>query len=58
MTEYYYLDSRGRLLGSLMAFTFRDAHAWLAKQGISYDTVTKFRPRVRKSRERRLREAA
>jgi hypothetical protein len=54
MTEFYYLDREGRLLGSLQAFTFRDAHAWLAMQGIPYHVVTKFRPKVRKGRERRL----
>lgn len=55
MTEFYYLDSDGRLLGSIMAFTFRDAHAWLAMQGIRYHSVTKYPPRVRKSRDRRRR---
>jgi predicted alpha-1,6-mannanase (GH76 family) len=54
MTEYFYLDRDGRLLGSVNAFTFRDAHAWLAMQNIRYDTVTKFRPRKRKARDRRL----
>ena len=54
MMEFYYMDRDGRLLGSLQAFTFRDAHAWLAMQGIVYHTVTKHKPRVRKGRERRL----
>lgn len=54
MTEFFYLDRGGRLLGSVMAFTFRDAHVWLAMQGIRYDTVTKFKPRKRKARDRRL----
>jgi hypothetical protein len=54
MTEYFYLDAKGRMLGSLMAWNFRDAHAWLARQGISYHEVTKFKPRVRKGRDRRL----
>jgi hypothetical protein len=54
MTEFWYLDSEGRMLGSLQAFSFRDAHAWLSLQGIAYDKVTKFKPRVRKGRERRI----
>ena len=54
MTEYWYLDVTGRVLGSLQAWTFRDAHAWLTRQGIAYHTVTKYQPRVRKSRERRV----
>lgn len=47
MSEFYYLDRDGRLLGSVMACTFRDAHAWLGMQGIAYHTVTKFKPRAR-----------
>jgi hypothetical protein len=54
MTEFWYLDLSGRVLGSVQAFSFRDAHAWLTMQGVSYHTVTKFRPRQRKSRERRI----
>lgn len=54
MTEFYYLDRKGRLLGSVMAITFRDAHAWLGIQGIEYHSVTRHRPRVRKSRDRRI----
>lgn len=54
MMEFFYLDREGRLLGSLQAFTFRDAHAWLAMQNITYHSVTKHRPRVRKARDRRL----
>ena len=54
MTEFFYLDRHGRLLGSLQAFNFRDAHAWLTRQGIEYHEVTKFRPRVRKARDRRI----
>lgn len=48
------LERAGSLLVSLMAFTFRDAHAWLGSMGISYHTVTKHKPRRRKSRDRRL----
>ncbi len=49
MIEFFYLDRHGRLLGSLMAYTFSDAHAWLGRQGVVYAELTKFRPgRVRK----------
>lgn len=54
MMEIFYLDTEGRELGSIMAFTFRDAHAWLSHQGIYYDSLTKYKPRKRKSRDRRL----
>lgn len=54
MTEFFYLDADGRELGSIMAYTFKDAHAWLAMQGVSYHSLTKFRPRLRKGRSRRL----
>lgn len=54
MIEFWYLDRQGRVLGSVMAHTFADAHKWLGYQQISYHEVTKFRPRVRKSRDRRL----
>jgi hypothetical protein len=54
MMEIWYLDAAGRVLGSLQAFSFRDAHAWLARQGINYASVTKYPPRVRKGRERRI----
>jgi len=54
MTEFFYLDADGRELGSIMAYTFKDAHAWLAMQGVSYHSLTKFRPRVRKARTRRI----
>jgi hypothetical protein len=54
MTEFWYLDEEDRELGSIVAFSFRDAHAWLTFQGIHYSTVTKFRPRVRKGRSRRI----
>lgn len=47
MSEFYYLDRDGRLLGSVMAHTFRDAHAWLGMQGITYHTVTRYKPKVR-----------
>ncbi|CDZ65544.1 Hypothetical protein NGAL_HAMBI2605_38170 [Neorhizobium galegae bv. orientalis] len=57
MTEYFYLDVHGRMLGSLQAWSFRDAHAWLARQGIVYHEITKFRPRTRKARDRRLTSA-
>jgi len=54
MTEFWYLDSAGQVLGSVMAFSFSDAHAWLAREGVTYKSVTKFKPRVRKGRERRI----
>lgn len=54
MTEFFYVDREGVLLGSVMAFTFRDAHAWLAMQNIRYHEVTRFKPRKRKSRDRRF----
>ncbi|WP_164490739.1 hypothetical protein [Rhizobium sp. Leaf383] len=54
MTEFFYLDRHGRLMGSLMAFNFRDAHSWLTRQGVTYHEVTKFKPRVRKGRDRRV----
>ncbi|MGZ2408625.1 hypothetical protein ACVIKO_005946 [Rhizobium ruizarguesonis] len=54
MTEFWYHDTAGRELGSVMAYSFSDAHAWLASQGIRYHSVTKFRPRARKGRERRI----
>ena len=54
MIEFYYVDREGRELGSVHAASFRDAHSWLGHQGISYHEVTKFKPRVRKSRDRRL----
>lgn len=57
MIEFYYVDRYGRELGSVMAFTFADAHRWLAMQDIEYHEVTKFRPRKRKSRDRRLQSA-
>lgn len=28
MTEFFYLDAEGGELGSIMAYTFKDAHAW------------------------------
>lgn len=54
MIEFFYVDRYGRLLGSIHAHTFKDAHAWLGHQGIAYHEITKFRPRVRKRRERRI----
>jgi len=54
MIEFFYVDSDGRLLGSVMAHNFSDAHRWLGHQGIRYHSVTKFRPRTRKGRDRRL----
>ncbi len=57
MTEFFYVDRHGQLLGSVMAFTFRDAHAWLAMEGVTYHEITKFPPRRRKGRARRLASA-
>lgn len=54
MIQFYYLDREGRELGSINAISFRDAHAWLGHQGIAYHEITKFKPRLRKSRDRRL----
>lgn len=54
MMEFWYLDAASRVLGSVMAYTFSDAHKWLASQGIRYHSVTKFEPRARKGRERRI----
>lgn len=54
MVTFYYLDRDGRELGSIDAFSFKDAHAWLAHIGASYHSVTKFRPRMKKRRDRRI----
>lgn len=54
MKEFFYIDRAGRLLGSVMACNFRDAHAWLGLQGIPYHSVSMHKPRTRKSRDRRL----
>ncbi len=56
MKEFFYLDARGRLLGSVMAFTFRDAHAWLGEQCIRYTSVTQFKPTAGKDEYRQRRE--
>ncbi len=45
MIEYFYLDREGRELGSVMAHSFRDAHAWLSGEGITYHTVSTHQPR-------------
>lgn len=53
MIQFYYLDGEGREIGSVMAHSFSDVHAWLCLQGIRYASVTKYRPKVRKGKPRR-----
>lgn len=53
MKEFFYLDAHGRELGSLMAFSYRDTHSWLGREGVVYHSLTEFKPRKRRSRDRR-----